>query len=160
MAKWINMCLKGSKRLLEMSKILENCHNFWKNSPFLRWKRLLIFSQLLTSGATADELLLLHQTPHHHSNKCAGGCCLPSATTAHPHSNGHCNHRSPSSLSVKTTSTIASSTADSLMGSSMDVRKLMAIVGAFYWLLMTAVVVPTACLSTLFFFIYPFMLFR
>lgn len=56
-------------------------------------------------------------------------------------------------------SSTASSSSPTDSASSMDFRKLMALVGAFYWLLMIAVVLPTACVSTLLLFVYPTMLF-
>lgn len=49
--------------------------------------------------------------------------------------------------------------ADSMMGSTMDFRKLMALVGAFYWFVMTILIVPTGCVCTLFFCLYPLMVF-
>ncbi|CAD5230731.1 unnamed protein product [Bursaphelenchus okinawaensis] len=40
---------------------------------------------------------------------------------------------------------------------TMDQRKIMIMVGAAYWFVMTVLVVPTACLCTLFVVIYPIM---
>uniref|UniRef100_A0A1I7SH86 PlsC domain-containing protein n=1 Tax=Bursaphelenchus xylophilus TaxID=6326 RepID=A0A1I7SH86_BURXY len=41
--------------------------------------------------------------------------------------------------------------------STMDLRKMMTIVGAFYWFIMTVIVVPVGCLCTLFLVLYPIM---
>jgi 1-acyl-sn-glycerol-3-phosphate acyltransferase len=49
--------------------------------------------------------------------------------------------------------------SDSFMSSAMDFRKLMALVGTFYWFVVTIIVVPTACVTTLFIFLYPILLF-
>ncbi|TKR72250.1 hypothetical protein L596_019726 [Steinernema carpocapsae] len=47
---------------------------------------------------------------------------------------------------------------DDPLGSSMDLKKMMAMVGAFYWLVMTALVVPVACVATCVLCITPLLL--
>lgn len=51
----------------------------------------------------------------------------------------------------------SSSTDEDPSNSAMDIRKLMTMVGAFYWLLATVIVVPTGCLCTLFLVLYPLL---
>jgi lysophosphatidylglycerol acyltransferase 1 len=47
---------------------------------------------------------------------------------------------------------------ESLFSPTMDFRKLMAMTGAFYWFIMTTIIVPTACVSTCI-LILPIMIF-
>ncbi|KAI6209672.1 Acl-12 [Aphelenchoides besseyi] len=59
---------------------------------------------------------------------------------------------------AKTLGPSANKTADNdFTSSTMDFRKLMAMIGAFYWLIMTVLIVPTGCVCSLFFIIYPLM---
>uniref|UniRef100_A0A915D525 Uncharacterized protein n=1 Tax=Ditylenchus dipsaci TaxID=166011 RepID=A0A915D525_9BILA len=48
---------------------------------------------------------------------------------------------------------------DSVMGSSVDLRRLMSIACAFYWLVITVVIVPTASICTQLIFLWPILMF-
>uniref|UniRef100_A0A1I7YM83 PlsC domain-containing protein n=1 Tax=Steinernema glaseri TaxID=37863 RepID=A0A1I7YM83_9BILA len=54
---------------------------------------------------------------------------------------------------------MASAKDRSMDESSMDLKKIMAMIGAFYWLVMTALIVPVACVATCILFVTPLLLF-